>query len=194
MVSLGPNELKTVSVTVFIIIFWSIWFSFRSLVLLVSQIVEHTEIDEHLEETAENLIVEHLFCVSTRGITSMFWLKYCQTSNISCTWEGNKIVDQSDVVGASPVGAAPSTSLFSTSHLTSMDWANTTLRRDENHLSFGIWCVWYKRLYGTSDTSRFRTNTWHYSLWCYFEIDWFVNCSGGLCRTIIEFKVLSCQS
>ena len=27
---------------------------------LVSQIVEHAEIDEHLEEIAENLIVEHL--------------------------------------------------------------------------------------------------------------------------------------
>ena len=27
---------------------------------LVSQIVEHTEIDEHLEEIAENLIVEHV--------------------------------------------------------------------------------------------------------------------------------------
>ena len=28
---------------------------------IVSQIVEHTEIDEHLEEISENLIVEHLF-------------------------------------------------------------------------------------------------------------------------------------
>ena len=27
----------------------------------MSQIVEHTEIDEHLEEIAENLMVEHLF-------------------------------------------------------------------------------------------------------------------------------------
>ena len=32
-----------------------------SVVTLMSQIVEHTEIDEHLEEIAENLIVEHLF-------------------------------------------------------------------------------------------------------------------------------------
>ena len=29
--------------------------------LLVSQIVEHTEINEHFEEIAKNLIVEHLF-------------------------------------------------------------------------------------------------------------------------------------
>ena len=28
---------------------------------LVSQIEKHTEIDEHLEEIAENVIVEHLF-------------------------------------------------------------------------------------------------------------------------------------
>ena len=38
----------------------------------------------------------------------------CQTSNISHNLVGNKIVDQSDVVGASPVGAAPTTSSFST--------------------------------------------------------------------------------
>ena len=30
---------------------------------LMSQIVEHTEIDEHLEEIAENLIVEHLIYI-----------------------------------------------------------------------------------------------------------------------------------
>ena len=39
---------------------------------------------------------------------------YCKTSNISRTLVGNKIVDNSDVVGASPVGAAPTTSSFST--------------------------------------------------------------------------------
>ena len=39
---------------------------------------------------------------------------YRKTSNISRTLEGNKIVDNSDVVGASPVGAAPTTSSFST--------------------------------------------------------------------------------
>ena len=39
---------------------------------------------------------------------------YPQVSNISCTLVGNKIVDHSDVVGASPVGAAPTTSSFST--------------------------------------------------------------------------------
>ena len=37
-----------------------------------------------------------------------------QTTNISHTLVGNKIVDHSDVVGAPPVGAAPNTSSFST--------------------------------------------------------------------------------
>ena len=36
-----------------------------------------------------------------------------ETSNISCTLVANKIVDHSDVVGASPVGAALTTSSFS---------------------------------------------------------------------------------
>ena len=39
---------------------------------------------------------------------------YRKTSNIRHTFVGNKIVDHSDVVGASPVGAAPTTSSFST--------------------------------------------------------------------------------
>ena len=41
-------------------------------------------------------------------------LIYRKTSNIRRTLVGNEIVDHSDVVGASPVGAAPTTSLFST--------------------------------------------------------------------------------
>ena len=41
-------------------------------------------------------------------------LIYRKTSSISRTLVGNKIVDNSDVVGASPVGAAPTTSSFST--------------------------------------------------------------------------------
>ena len=39
---------------------------------------------------------------------------YRQVSNIRRTLVGNQIVDHSDVVGASPVGAAPTTSSFST--------------------------------------------------------------------------------
>ena len=40
--------------------------------------------------------------------------QYRKTSNISRTLAGNKIVDNWDVVAASPVGAAPTTSSFST--------------------------------------------------------------------------------
>ena len=39
---------------------------------------------------------------------------YRQTADISRTLVGNKIVDHADVVGTSPVGAAPTTSSFST--------------------------------------------------------------------------------
>ena len=67
-----------------------------------------------------------------------------QTSNISHTLPGNKIVDHSDVVGASPVGAAPTSSSFST-HMASMDWAKTTASRKEKHLSFRTWCALYQR-------------------------------------------------
>ena len=38
---------------------------------------------------------------------------YRKTSNIKRTFVGNKIVDYSDVVGASPIGAVPTTSSFS---------------------------------------------------------------------------------
>ena len=37
-------------------------------------------------------------------------IEYRKTSNIRRTLVGNKIVDHSDVVGAPPVGAAPTTS------------------------------------------------------------------------------------
>ena len=44
-----------------------------------------------------------------------FWImEYRQTSYIRRTLGGNKLVDHSDVVGASPVGAAPTTSSTST--------------------------------------------------------------------------------
>ena len=42
---------------------------------------------------------------------------------------GNKIVDHSDVVGASPT-----TSSFLSQNLASLDWAKTTARRGEKHL------------------------------------------------------------
>ena len=68
---------------------------------------------------------------------------YRKTPDISCTLVGNKIIDNSEVVGVSPVGAAPTTSSFSTQQLASMDWAKTTARGYKKHLNFGIWCDLY---------------------------------------------------
>ena len=78
------------------------------------------------------LFVESLieFCI---------YVYFHQTSNISDIVVGNEIVDHADVVRSSPVGAAPTTSSFSSEHLASMDWAKTTARRDEKHLGFMIW-------------------------------------------------------
>ena len=73
-------------------------------------------------------------------------LKNCinrNTSNIRRTLIGNKITDTSDVVGAPPVGAAPTTSSFSTEDLASIDCAKTIAWQDEKHSSSGIWCVLY---------------------------------------------------
>ena len=53
---------------------------------------------EHICNESENVIGSH----------------YRKVSNIRRTLVGNEIVDHSDVVGASPVGAAPTTSSFST--------------------------------------------------------------------------------
>ena len=68
------------------------------------------------------------------------WINYRQTSDVRRTLVGNKFVDHSDVVGASPVGAAPTTSSLSTEYLASMNWAKTNARQNKNHLSFDIWC------------------------------------------------------
>ena len=59
--------------------------------------------------------------------------RYRQTSNVRRTSVGNKIVDHSDVVGASPVGPAPTTYSFSTQHPASLD--NFKTRRE----TFKFW-------------------------------------------------------
>ena len=83
------------------------------------------------------LFAERLWLWSTRDRESTVTHRkmgvrvyYRKTSYISRTLVGNKIGDNSDVVGASPVGAAPTSSSFSTSLLASMDWAKATTRRD----------------------------------------------------------------
>ena len=49
-----------------------------------------------------------VLCVRSSGVDC----HYRKTFSISRTLVGNKIVENSDVVGASPVGAAPTTSSF----------------------------------------------------------------------------------
>ena len=87
------------------------------------------------------------FPLDPYGIYTLMWcfytsvVVYYQTCNIRQL--SNKIVDHSHVVEASGAGAAPTTSSFSTWHLASMDWAKTTAKRDEKHLSLRIWCTLY---------------------------------------------------
>ena len=61
-------------------------------------------------------VILYLYLMMTlKGMSGIkLWLNYRQISNIRRTLIGNKIVDHSDVVGASAVGAAPTTSSFST--------------------------------------------------------------------------------
>ena len=62
---------------------------------------------------------------------------YRQVSNISRTLDGNQIVDHSDVVGASPVGTAPTTSSFLdlTHGFDGLGKGNCKMRRE----SFKFW-------------------------------------------------------
>ena len=92
----------------------------------------------------DGTITQHTQHISTgEPYDSSVLGKYRKISTIRRTLIGNKIVDHSDVVGASPVGAAPTTSSFSTWHLASRDSAKTAARQYENLLSVGIWCDLY---------------------------------------------------
>ena len=71
-------------------------------------------------------------------LMNMVWDNYRKTSNIRHTLGGNKIVDHSDVVGASNVSPAPTTSSFSTWHLASRDSAKKAARQYENLLSWDL--------------------------------------------------------
>ena len=98
-----------------------------------------------------------------------------QVSNIRRILVGNQIVGHSDVVGESPVGAAPTTSSFSTEHLASTHWTKTTTSRDEKRIKF-----W--------DVARLILETLRYVLvskWCLdlgspWEVD--IQTSGGIYR------------
>ena len=60
---------------------------------------------------------------------------YRQISNIRRTLVGNKIIDHSDVVGASPVGAAATTSSFSTCSFNGLGKHNCKTRQE----TFKFW-------------------------------------------------------
>ena len=61
------------------------------------------------------LVRWHLCIEATPGPQlPLYKSSYCEVSNIRRTITGYKIVDHSDVVGASPVGTAPTASSFST--------------------------------------------------------------------------------
>ena len=75
-----------------------------------------------------------LFVLTARAAPSRPPQTYRQVSNIRRTLVGNEIVDHSGVVGASPVGAAPTTSSFSTEQLASIYCAKTTASQVEKHL------------------------------------------------------------
>ena len=65
--------------------------------------------------TLEESMILKLIIQISNLITYFKLLSSCRrVSNIRHILVGNKIVDHSDVVGASPVGAAPTTSSFST--------------------------------------------------------------------------------
>ena len=66
-------------------------------------------------------------------------MEYRKTSDIIRTLVGNIIVDQSDVIGTSFIGVAPTTYSFSTQHLACMDWAKTTATRKRNIV--GLMCL-----------------------------------------------------
>ena len=63
---------------------------------------------------------------------------YHQTSNISSNFVGNKLIDHSDVIGASHVGVAPTTSSF----LAWLQWIGQRQLEDEELLAFGVTYIW----------------------------------------------------
>ena len=121
------------------------------------QLITNTSL---LAELCKSYFVHLCLCLYTRLVVHIVFVRelptvdvlqkwdfdrkvYRKTSNIRRNLVGNKIVDHSDVVGASPVGAAPTTSSFSTWHLASRDSAKKAARQYENLLSVWIWCALY---------------------------------------------------
>ena len=127
---------------------WNLW-------MLCDEVTELRKVNGSFQWRHVSSMWFQIYCNSTSSSTSFSGYQYTnkgnskthyyhQTSNIRHTLVGNELVDHSGVVRASPVGAAPTTSSFSTWHLASTDWAKTTARRDENHIGFDIKCHLYE--------------------------------------------------
>ena len=71
---------------------------------------------------------------------------YRKVSNMRHTLVGNKIVDHWDVLGAAPIGAARTTSSFSTEHVASMDWAKITANETRNVYVWALGALYIREL------------------------------------------------
>ena len=91
-----------------------------------------------IQETMSLIVHDH--SQDDPWFITVWWymhFQYRQVSNIRRAWVGNEIVDHSDVAGASPVDAAPTTSSFSIEHLASTYCAKTTGSRVGKTFKFG---------------------------------------------------------
>ena len=108
-----------------------------------SHLIGSNQISNHGHDRMSHHILHKAITSTIVNNVSHFLECYHKTSNIRCILGGNKNVDHSDVVGVSPVGAAPTTSSLSTWHLASRDSAKKATRQYKNLLSVGIWCILY---------------------------------------------------
>ena len=67
--------------------------------------------DDLVSDSCQAICDHYTTLIGTRMLLESY---YCQISSIRRTCVGNKITDHSDVVRASPVGAAPTATSFST--------------------------------------------------------------------------------
>ena len=121
----------------------------QNFILKIHGLVKQIVTDGNAFENAACIMSPILFWTPSANLSyakARILKNYRKTSNIRLTLVGNKIVDHSDVVGASPVGVAPTTSSLPTWYLASMDWAKTTGRQDETHLKFVIWSTYIRVL------------------------------------------------
>ena len=92
--------------------------------------------------TLQTIINVILFiCLKLETAKSFYSLRktFCQTSNISGTLVGNKIVDHSDWWNIACLRCSNYIFILD-KHLASVDCAETTARWDEKHLGVWIWC------------------------------------------------------